>query len=32
MYVAQEVNHTLRNVYEEERDDGIKLTVIRKHL
>lgn len=32
MYVAQEVNHVVANVDEEQRDDGVELTVLWEHV
>ena len=32
MYVAQEVNHVLRNVDEEQRNDGVELAVLGEHI
>ncbi len=32
MYITQKINHVLGNVNEEQRDDGIELSVLGKHV
>lgn len=32
MYIAQEVNHVVGHVDEEQRDDGVELTVLGEHV